>query len=278
MALKISNIQDPGVEKYVRGEIARPYSEGFGSGGVETQPGVFGFTESPIPEWGTPPGEEFGRRSIAQPTPTHPDYTPAGYSSVPTMSRSKPMFGDFGGKKTTTSRTGGGGGGSTYQTWQPSGPAPTYEAGTFEAPEYDERAIAAGQQRFAAPGLRRLRHQIATTQAQTYENPNVKAMTIREALQGYGSGVEKTLAGAYRTAAADYERKYRTEWDERMTNFRAQEAAKQQTFQAALASWSKAGTTVRGPGRGSTARTSVQPAPISSYTTTGIPGTPSRGY
>ena len=75
-------------------------------------------------------------------------------------------------------------------------------------------------------------------------------MTIREALKGYGSGLETTMAGAYGRAVADYDRRYKVEVEERMVNFRAQEDAKRQSFQAALTAWGKTGTTARGSGTG----------------------------
>lgn len=286
MALQITNVQGsytPSGEWISAEEASSTIRGGFRQeespfyGGTETSPGAFAFQtptyqQRQYPSYSTPSGS-----APQMPTSISPARQP--------RFQSKPMFGDFGGKSTTSSRRGGGVS-TAYQTWQPSGPVPTYEAGTFEAPEYDERAIAAGQQRFAAPGLRRLRREIATTQAQTYENPNVKAMTIREALQGYGSGVEQTLAGAYRTASADYERQHRAEVEERMINFRAQEEAKQKTFQAALESWSKTGTSVRGPGTGVPTTTLGQPAigggyttsRVGNYTTRGTPGTPSGGF
>lgn len=64
----------------------------------------------------------------------------------------------------------------------------------------DTALIKSLTQQFAAPGVRRLRQALQTATGGYYENPNVKAMTLRQALEGYGSGLESVMAGAGQTA------------------------------------------------------------------------------
>jgi hypothetical protein len=152
------------------------------------------------------------------------------------------------------------------------------EAGTFAAPEYDEKRISALSQRFQAPGVRRLRREVRSATGGAYDNPNVKRMVLRDALAGYGQGLESVTAGAYKSALGQYGQEYGRAWDTAMTNFKAQEAAKAQTFSASLAAWQKTGTTVQKTGSGVTVPSSGTTPQPTSYSFSGTPGTPSRGY
>jgi len=195
---------------------------------------------------------EFYRRTPTAGIPTHPDY---GFGSQ-TDQGGDYFRGTNNRSNTATSTT------ATSTISGPTGPAPTFEAGTFKGPEYDESGYKSGQQKLAAPGLRRLREQVAVVQNKTYENPNVGAMTIRQALQGYGSAAETVLAGAYNRAVSNYEKKFQREYQTDLLNFRNQEAARQKNFQTALALWAK----------GKSSDGSTGSASRSSYTTTRAPG------
>lgn len=93
---------------------------------------------------------------------------------------------------------------------------------TFKAPEYDESKVAAKTQKIAAPKVRQLREAVRAVQAQPFENPNVKRMTVSQALQGYGTGLEGVMAGARRGAVAEYGQEYGKEFTEAQMNFQAQ--------------------------------------------------------
>jgi hypothetical protein len=129
--------------------------------------------------------------------------------------------------------------------------APVYEEAvmgdmpTFTAPEYDEGAIAKKTQKYAAPGIRGLRTAMQETTAQRYDNPNVKRMTLRDALLGYGQGLESVMAGAGKTASAEYAQEYAYKYKEAGMNYatavqavrdkyQGQSAAKNAKFQAEL--------------------------------------------
>ena len=75
-------------------------------------------------------------------------------------------------------------------------------------PEYDMSKVESLAQRAAAPGVRSLRSAMQETQQGYYANPNVKRMTLRDALAGYGQGLENVMGGAYKTGAAIYGQEY----------------------------------------------------------------------
>lgn len=75
-------------------------------------------------------------------------------------------------------------------------------------PTYDTGAVESLAQRFAAPGIRNLRNTMQETQQGYYENPNVKRMTLRDAVAGYGQGLESTMAGALNSASSIYGQQY----------------------------------------------------------------------
>lgn len=117
----------------------------------------------------------------------------------------------------------------------------------FQLPEYEEEEVAAIAQKIAGPQVRRLRETTRaaiTRRGPGYENPNIRRMTVRQALQGYGTGLEGIISGARRGAVAEYAQQYAPRvqaaqttwqarvqasmaqygnlWGEYMTNLRAQ--------------------------------------------------------
>jgi hypothetical protein len=101
----------------------------------------------------------------------------------------------------------------TYQPYIP-GAAPTYAA-----PKWDDNAIESLTQKKAAPGLRNLRQQVQRVTGRRYDNPQVGRMTLREALQGYGSGIGSVMGSAGEVATGEYAKKYATQADEAKTNY-----------------------------------------------------------
>jgi hypothetical protein len=53
-----------------------------------------------------------------------------------------------------------------------------------------------------------MRQQLSRASASGYNNADVKRMTLRDALQGYGTGLSQILGQAGQTAGAEYGRKY----------------------------------------------------------------------
>jgi hypothetical protein len=62
-----------------------------------------------------------------------------------------------------------------------------------------------------------------------YDNPNVKRMTLRDALQGYGSGLENVMAGALKTGAGIYGQEYGAQVGKAGAEFGAGETRRLQT-------------------------------------------------
>jgi hypothetical protein len=69
------------------------------------------------------------------------------------------------------------------------------------------------------------------TQQGYYANPNVKRMTLRDALAGYGQGLENVMGGAYKTGAAIYGQEYQGAMQQRQ--IASQEAMQRKQIAAA---------------------------------------------
>ena len=97
---------------------------------------------------------------------------------------------------------------------------PTYTAPELEAipeytaPEEDTRSsigrgggggsrIGQLTSQLAAPGIRSLRLQAQQIAGQHFANPNAKKMTLRQALAGYGAGLESVVSGARAAAGQE---------------------------------------------------------------------------
>lgn len=129
----------------------------------------------------------------------------------------------------------GGGSRTTTTTKTPTMPMPQApNIPAFEAPEYDEAEVKRLAQKHAAPSLRRLRSVLQQEMGRSYENPNVRAMTLREALQGYGLGVEGALSQAESGARGEYGAQYSREMSAAMTTYQTQQAAAMQSYQNAF--------------------------------------------
>ena len=103
----------------------------------------------------------------------------------------------------------------------------------FKIPERDEARIRNLTQLAAAPGMRGLRNQIREAQGRHYENPNVKRMTLRDALAGYGLGLESVMSGARRQAAQEYEAEYGPKMTKAQVEYQAELNRMMTQYQAA---------------------------------------------
>jgi hypothetical protein len=159
----------------------------------------------------------------------------------------------------TIQSQGSGGGGGRSSGPQPSGSVTTSST-TFageapsapkipklELPKFDKRAVRALTQKLAAPGMRRLSEGLQTALTVQSENPNVRRMTLREALQGYGTGLEQTLSGAGQQARGEHMQELEQQGREAQMNWQAQTQAAMQAynnaFQKYLASATRTQTT-----------------------------------
>jgi hypothetical protein len=134
------------------------------------------------------------------PYPLGSNYSPSNYTSsslgIPSPSASKPV--------------------PTYN-------APSYkEMPTYTPRRWDDNEISSLTQKKAMPGIRELRGQIQRVTGRRYDNPNVGRMTLREALQGYGSGIGSVLGGAGEAATGEYSTKFAREGDESRRAFESE--------------------------------------------------------
>lgn len=122
----------------------------------------------------------------------------------------------------------------TTSEWEfPDFERPELDLPDFEAPKYDRRRVRQLAQQQAAPQVRKLRNTVQQAMGQGFENPNVRAMTLRQALEGYGLGLEGALAGAHSRAAAEYKTEYEGYYDEAVRNFDTDVKENMAEFEAA---------------------------------------------
>ena len=76
-----------------------------------------------------------------------------------------------------------------------------------------------------------MRAQIQKAMGQTYRNPNVKRMTLREALAGYGQGIENVMTGAQTEAGREYQTEYERAYNEAGKNWQTAYQTKMQDWQ-----------------------------------------------
>ncbi len=93
------------------------------------------------------------------------------------------------------------------------------ELPTYERPEWDEGEITRLAQVRGAAGVRNLREAVQSVSRQRAENPNVQRMTLRDALKGYGEGLEAVMSGATQEARGEYGQRYAYEAQERQINY-----------------------------------------------------------
>lgn len=221
----------------------------------EERPPIEGWSITPPPAEPEPGAAQpsrplFGPGPVSEPsTPTvgpQPTgggrYNPGTYTA-PTTRATTASVGT--GARTVSSRPRRPTGGTSVSQWTPAGPAPTLAPyPEFAAPEWDEGAIKSLAQQRAAPGVRRLREATrrATQRASYAENPAVTAMSLREALAGYGTGLESVLGGAARTARGEYGEEYGREFQTAQIQHQARQRELDLAFQAAMQAWSREGT------------------------------------
>ena len=241
----------------------RPLIENWGYQSPLAEP-TGGSRTSPFP-WTTPEGEAavVGPQAPAQPTGGG-GYNPGTYTAPTTRATTASARTGLRTVSRTPRRPTGG---TSVTQWTPAGPAPTLAPyPEFTAPEWDEAAIKSLAQQRAAPGVRRLREATrrATQRASYAENPAVTAMSLREALAGYGTGLESVLGGAARTARGEYGEEYGREFQTAQIQHQARQRELDLAFQAAMQAWSREGTqtttrreTYEEPGGGGTTRTAI---------------------
>jgi hypothetical protein len=126
------------------------------------------------------------------------------------------------------------------------GAAPVYNAPqyrdlpTYTAPEWNEAEIDALTQKRASSGLRAMRQQVNRVSGMSADNPNMKRMTLRDALSGYGSGISNVMGSAAQVAAGEYGNKYARTSANEAAEYQS-EAAKASAFNQSAAESARMG-------------------------------------
>lgn len=113
--------------------------------------------------------------------------------------------------------------------------APTYTAPEkYTAPEYDENRITDLTQTQAAGTVRGLRSAMQKISGSRFDNPNVKRMTLRDALSGYGQGLQSAMSKASESARGLYNTEYGVKSEEGKINYNTAVQASQNKYQGEL--------------------------------------------
>ena len=113
--------------------------------------------------------------------------------------------------------------------------APIYTApDQYVAPDYDESRITDLTQTSSAGAIRGLRSAMQRVAGGSYANPNVRRMTLREALAGYGQGIQSAVSAASETARKLYNTEYETKAEEKKLNYNTAAQASQAQYQGQL--------------------------------------------
>jgi len=122
---------------------------------------------------------------------------------------------------------------------KPQSPMPTLTVPTYTAPVRDEARETQLAQKAAAPGLRAMRSSVTRAMTTNEANPNARRMSLREALAGYGEGLEKVMAGAATTGANKYEREYSDQAEQAKINYQNEVNRRNTEFSAAMQDYMK---------------------------------------
>jgi hypothetical protein len=105
---------------------------------------------------------------------------------------------------------------------------PTYNAPAYTPPAQDDGEYTQARGEAIAPGLREMRQGLreSISVASSLDNPAAKSQFIRQAMKGYGAGLDKVSAGAGREAQTRSDKKYAQE----LNNYRIQYDAKSDNY------------------------------------------------
>ena len=247
--MPIGNLRDTTAKtRYTGGGMSQPTGGGvppapvvapaaptqpYGGGGVS--PGIAPAAPSPAPSGSYSPSPQV---TATKP----PGYDPGVYTPRTTATTGATATT---GPRTILSTPISPTGATTTSRWEAGGAAPTLAPyPKFAAPEWSEEEIKKLTQKRGAAGVRRLRQAVQRVIGQPYENPAVRSMTLRQALAGYGTGLESVMGGASREAVGEYGAKYGREYQTAQTQWKSDISQMQTSFEAAWQEWLKGGKTV----------------------------------
>ena len=105
---------------------------------------------------------------------------------------------------------------------------------TLELAKPDKRKIRALSQEIAAPSIRKLQEGLQAGMNTKSDNPNVRRMTLREALQGYGTGLETAMSGSGSQARSEHQQELNTQNAAAQANWQAKTQSLMTAYQNAF--------------------------------------------
>ena len=144
----------------------------------------------------------------------------------------------------------------------------------YKPPERDEAQEKGFRREYMGPGMAQVRRstQEAITSSKSFDNPNARALFIRDALKGVGEGVEKVATGAGKEARAESGRrhqedvaayvgqwnakateataKHQADWNAAMMQFQEKQYAARQATDPNVSATATAGGSVSGTAAG----------------------------
>lgn len=141
---------------------------------------------------------------------------------------------------------------TTSRAVAPTTPRPSFpDIPTLTLPAWDKKAVAAIAQRLSAPSVARLRQEVQRAAMQPYDNPNVRAQALRQALSGYGLGLGDVMAKAETAAMAEYGPEHAQDVAQAQINWQAEvkelEGQWQATWDEYMKGWGTETTVVSKP-------------------------------
>lgn len=105
----------------------------------------------------------------------------------------------------------------------------------LEIDPWDEQEIARLTQKYSAPGVMKLGAAVNLAATRTYSSLIEKDLTLREAISGYGMGLESIIAGASQTAMSQYQARRDEEYRKAALEYETEKEGAMAQYQASLA-------------------------------------------
>lgn len=152
---------------------------------------------------------------------------PMGYTDMNTMGGQNNNYGSFnqtpwGADVSSTPAgsgaraSGGGGGGGGGYGGRSAGFSVSYQnpityGNLPDVPEYNENKVRGLRQKYAAPGISKLRDAVseAVTKSMSVDNPYLRKTLMKSSLEGFGGGLENVMTGAESSARNAYDTEYK---------------------------------------------------------------------
>jgi hypothetical protein len=101
-----------------------------------------------------------------------------------------------------------------------------------KVPEYDENKVRGLRQKYAAPGISKLRSAVseAVTKSMSVDNPYLRKTLLKSSMEGFGGGLESVMTGAETMGRNAYD----TEYKGKLIGYNAEVNRQNKIFEAAM--------------------------------------------